>query len=95
MNLNTLVAVFWMPSPSDDHFGIGIPDLQQRRTFPLEGFRIGNVVADLDIDFLAAFLCYKVDFFLIQLSNINIIATAQKLNADHVFINSAIAALRS
>ena len=90
MNLNTLVAVFWMPSPSDDHFGIGIPDLQQRSTFPLEGFRAGDIVADLDVDFFAAFLDNKVDLLLIQLSYIHIISPAQKFDADHVFINSPV-----
>ena len=44
---------------------------------------------DQDI-FLTAFLGYKINFFLIQLSNINIVTTAQKFDADHIFINSAV-----
>ena len=79
-----------MPGSGNDHFGVSISDLKQRRTFPFKGFLSGDIIADLDIDFLAASLRYKVDFFLIQLSDIDIIATAQKLDADHVFIYSAV-----
>ncbi len=43
-----------------------------------------------DINLLAASLSNKVDFLLIELADINIISTAKKLDANDVFIYSAI-----
>ena len=79
-----------MSGSCDNHFRIRISNLQQWRIFSFKGFLPGDIVADLNIDFLTAFLGYKINFFLIQLSNINIVTTAQKFDADHIFINSAV-----
>ena len=49
-----------------------------------------HTVADLNINLLAASLSNKVDFPLIELADINIISTAKKLDANDVFIYSAI-----
>ncbi len=38
----------------------------------------------------AASLCCEVDFFPVQLSRINIIASAKQFNTYHVFVNSAV-----
>ena len=53
-------------------------------------FLPGNVVADLNIKLLAASLSNKVDFLLIELADIDIVSTAKKLDANEVFIYSAI-----
>ena len=53
-------------------------------------FLPGNVVADLNIKLLAASLSNKVDFLLIELADIDIVSTAKKLDANDVFIYSAI-----
>ena len=53
-------------------------------------FLPGNVVADLNIKLLAASLSNKVDFLLIELADIDIVSTAKKLDANNVFIYSAI-----
>ena len=49
-----------------------------------------HTVADLNINLLAASLSNKVDFPLIELADINIISTAKNLDANDVFIYSAI-----
>mgnify|MGYP007085015822 CR=1 FL=1 len=74
----------------NNHFRISISDLKQRRAFSLKCFLPGNVVADLNIKLLAASLSNKVDFLLIELADIDIISTAKKLDANDVFIYSAI-----
>ncbi len=53
-------------------------------------FLPGNVVADLNIKLFATSLSNKVDFLLIELADIDIISTAKKLDANDVFIYSAI-----
>ena len=73
-----------------NHFGICIPDLQKGTAFALESVRRCNIVAYLNIDFFVTLLYNEVDFFLVQLSDIHIIPTAQKFNADHVFIHPAV-----
>ena len=89
-NLDTFISIFRMPCPCDNHFRIRIPDLQQWRIFSFKGFMILDVVADLYIYFLATFLRYKINLFLIQLPNIHIISPAKKFNAYHILINPAI-----
>lgn len=56
------------------------------RLLSLKCFLPGNVVADLNINLLAASLSNKVDFLLIELADINIVSTAKKLDANDVFI---------
>lgn len=56
VDFNSLIAILGMPCAGNDHFGIGIPDLQQGCTFPLEGFRIGDVVADLNVQLFVSLL---------------------------------------
>ena len=70
----------------NNHFRISISDLKQRRAFSLKCFLPGNVVADLNINLLAASLSNKVDFLLIELADIDIVSTAKKLAANDVFI---------
>ena len=86
MNFDSFIAVFWMFRSGNNHFRISISDLKQRRTFSLKCFLPGNVVADLNINLLAASLSNKVDFLLIELADINIVSTAKKLDANDVFI---------
>ena len=86
MNFDSFIAVFWMFRSGNNHFRISISDLKQRRTFSLKCFLPGNVVADLNINLLAASLRNKVDFLLIELADINIVSTAKKLDANDVFI---------
>ena len=74
----------------NNHFRISISNLKQRRAFSLKCFLPGNVVADLNINLLAASLSNKVDFLLIELADINIVSTAKKLDANDVFIYSAV-----
>ena len=73
----------------NNHFRISISNLKQRSVFSLKCFLPGNVVADLNINLLAASLSNKVDFLLIELADINIISTAKKLDTNDVFIYSA------
>ena len=70
----------------NNHFRISIADVKQWRAFSLKCFLPGNVVADLNINLLAASLSNKVDFLLIELADINIVSTAKKLDANDVFI---------
>ena len=70
----------------NNHFRISISNLKERRAFSLKCFLPGNVVADLNIKLLAASLSNKVDFFLIELADIDIVSTAKKLAANDVFI---------
>ena len=72
------------------YFWVSVPDLKQRGTFSLKCFLPGNVVAYLNINLLAASLSNKVDFLLIELTDINIVSTAKKFNTDHILIDSAI-----
>ena len=74
----------------NNHFRISISNLKQRRVFSLKCFLPGNVVADLNINLLAASLSNKVDLLLIELADIDIVSTAKKLDANNVFIYSAI-----
>ena len=76
----------------NNHFRISISNLKQRRVFSLKCFLPGNVVADLNINLLAASLSDKVDLLLIELADIDIVSTAKKLDANNVFIYSAISA---
>ena len=70
----------------NNNFRISISNLKQRRVFSLKCFLPGNVVADLNINLLAASLSNKVDFLLIELADIDIVSTAKKLAANDVFI---------
>ena len=74
----------------NDHFRISISNLKQRRAFSLKCFLTGNVVAYLNIKLLAAPLSNKVNLLLIELADIDIVSTAKKLDANDVFIYSAI-----
>ena len=86
MNFDSFIAIFGMLGSGNNHFRISISDLKQRRAFSLKCFLPGNVVADLNINLLAASLSNKVDFLLIELADINIVSTAKKLDANDVFI---------
>ena len=89
MNFNSFIAILGMSGSGNNHFRISISDLKQRRAFSLKCFLPGNVVADLNINLLAASLSNKVDFLLIELADINIVSTAKKLDANDVFIWSS------
>ena len=65
INLYTLVTVFGMLCSGDDQLWIGIPNLKKRRYFPFKSLLTGNIITYLNIKFFAAFLCYKVNFYLI------------------------------
>ena len=90
MNYDSFIAVFGMFGSSNNHIRISISNLKPRKAFSLKCFLPGNVVADLNIKLLVASLSNKVDFLLIELADINIISTAKKLDANDVFIYSAI-----
>ena len=76
--------------PGNDHLRIGVTYLQKWGYFPLKSFFFGNIITHLNINFFAASLCDKVDFFLIQLSYVNIISAAKQLDAYYIFIDPAI-----
>ena len=90
MNFDSFIAIFWMFGSGNNHFRISISDLKQRRAFSLKCFLPGNVVTDLNINLLAASLSNKVDLLLIELADIDIVSTAKKLDANDVFIYSAV-----
>lgn len=75
-----------MPRSGNDRLGVSIPNLQKGRDLPLKGLLPGEVIADLNINFLAPPLRNEIDLFLIELSDINLVAPAKQLHADHVFI---------
>ena len=52
-----------MPSTSNNHFWVSIPNLEQRSHLPSKSSFIAYVICDLDIGFFIAFDGYKVDFF--------------------------------
>ena len=81
MNFDSFITIFWMFGSGNNHFRISISDLKQRRAFSLKCFLPGNVVADLNINLLAASLSNKVDLLLIELADIDIvICTENKKN---------------
>ena len=86
MDFDSFITIFWMFGSGNNHFRISISDLKQRRAFSLKCFLPGNVVADLNINLLAASLSNKVDLLLIELADIDIVSTAKKLDANDVFI---------
>ena len=90
MDFDSFITIFWMFGSGNNHFRISISDLKQRRAFSLKCFLSGNVVADLNINLLAASLSNKVDLLLIELADIDIVSTAKKLDANDVFIYSAV-----
>ena len=62
-NGDPLVAVFRVPGTGQDHFEVGVLDGQQRRDLALKGRTAGDVVADLDVQFLTAPQRDEVHFF--------------------------------
>ena len=70
----------------NNHFRISISNLKQRRVFSLKCFLPGNVVADLNINLLAASLSDKVDLLLIELADIDIVSTKY---CDAIFASGA------
>ena len=90
MDFDSFITIFWMFGSGNNHFRISISDLKQRRAFSLKCFLPGNVVADLNINLLAASLSNKVDLLLIELADIDIVSTAKKFDANDVFIYSAV-----
>ena len=90
MNFDSFITIFWMFSSGNNHFRISISDLKQRRAFSLKCFLPGNIVAYLNINLFAASLSNKVDLLLIELADIDIVSTAKKLDANDVFIYSAL-----
>ena len=86
MNFDSFITILGMFGSGNNNFRISISNLKQRRVFSLKCLLPGNVVADLNINLLAASLGNKVDFLLIELADINIVSTAKKLDANDVFI---------
>ena len=86
MNFDSFIAILRMFRSGNNHFRISISNLKQGRAFSLKCLLPGNVVPDLNIKLLTAFLSNKVDFLLIELADINIVSTAKKLDANDVFI---------
>ena len=71
INLYAFMTVFRMFRSGNNEFRVSIPYLKKRRYFPVKGFLTGNVITHLNIYFFTASLCYEVNFFLIELSYIN------------------------
>ena len=90
MDLNSFIAIFRMPGSGNHHLRISISNLKKRSAFSFKCFLPGNVVAYLNIDLLAASLSNKVDLLLIEFTDIDIVSTAKKLDANDVFIYSTI-----
>ena len=65
MNFDSFITIFWMFGSGNNHFRISISDLKQRSAFSLKCFLPGNVVADLNINLLAASLSNKVDLLVL------------------------------
>ena len=86
MNFDSFITILGMFGSGNNHFRISISNLKQRRVFSLKCFLPRNVVADLNINLLAASLSNKVDLLLIELADIDIVSTAKKLDANDVFI---------
>ena len=90
MNFDSFIAIFGMLGSGNNHFRISISNLKQRRAFSLKCFLPGNVVADLNINLLAASLSNKVDLLLIELADIDIVSTAKKSKVeDFSFLETA------
>lgn len=64
-NFNSFIKIFRMPGSGNEHFGVCISNLKQRRTFSLKGFLSRDVITHLNVYFLASSLSNKVNFFLI------------------------------
>ena len=86
MNFDSFIAILGMFGSGNNHFRISISNLKQWRTLSFKCFLPGNVVADLNINLLAASLSNKVDLLLIELADIDIVSTAKKFDANDVFI---------
>lgn len=72
----------------DEHLGIGVANLQQRRNLAPERLRGAYVIAHLDINFFAAFNGHEVYLLLIENADINLETTAHKFQRDHVLVST-------
>ena len=73
-----------------DHFGVRVFDLQQRSNFPLKGSSIADLIRYLDIYFLAAADCHKINFFFIENPGIYLISSAQQFHRHDIFQHPAV-----
>lgn len=79
-----------MSGSGNDHFRISVPNLKQWGYFPQKGLLPGNIITYLNINFFTASLRHKIDFFLIQLSHIDIISTTKQFHTYDIFVHPAI-----
>ena len=90
MNLDPLIIVSCMSCVGQNHLRISILDLQKRIIFPLECLQAGDIITYLNIKLLVSTYGNKVNFFLVQFSNIDLITSAHQFNADDVLIHPTI-----
>ena len=84
------MLIFRLPDPCNQQLWIGVLDAQQRRNLPLKGFRIGDVICDLDIQFLTLLHGDEVNLLFIQDADVNFIPTAEQLDRNDVFQNTPV-----
>ena len=60
-----LVLIILVLSSRNNHLWVCVLNLQQRGNFAQHGFFVGNIVRNLNVDFLVPFQRDKIDLFLI------------------------------
>ena len=72
---DAFVRIFVMPRAGNHHLGVDVSDLQKRWHLPLKVPFITDIVRNLNVDFLATFDGYKINFYMIQNTDIDFIAS--------------------
>lgn len=69
---------------------VGIFEAAEGGKLAFEGFGVVEIIGDLDIDLLVEFFGDEVDFAISEGADVNLVATAEKLDGDDVFENAAV-----
>ena len=69
---------------------VGIFEAAEGSKLAFEGFGVVEIIGDLDIDLLVEFFGDEVDFAISEGADVNLVATAEKLDGDDVFEDTAI-----
>ena len=89
-NPHSLMRIFTLPCAGDDQLWICVLDCQQRRDLPFKGLVFADVIGNLNIQFFSLADSYKINFFLIEHSYINLIASAKQLYGNDILQHMAV-----
>ena len=89
-NPHSLVLILIVPSAGDNHLRVSIPNLKQGGHFTFKSLVIADIVRYLYINLLIAFNSNKVNLFLVEYADIDLISSTEQLYRNHVFKYSAV-----